>query len=57
MEEKIMKAVTRQFRVISPYSLNDHDSLLGGNALKWMSEVAYITATRFTRIKMVYQQG
>ncbi len=33
--------------------LNDHDTLFGGIAMQWMDEVAYITAIRFTRSKMV----
>jgi acyl-CoA hydrolase len=45
--------VTRKFKVIFPSTLNDHDTLFGGIAMQWMDEVAYITATRFTRMKMV----
>lgn len=44
---------TSQFKVIIPNTLNDHKTLFGGEALKWMDEVAYITAIRFTRNKMV----
>jgi acyl-CoA hydrolase len=44
---------TRQFKVIFPKTLNDHETLFGGIAMKWMDEVAYITAIRFTRNKMV----
>jgi len=53
MQERINKSVTRQFKVVFPNTLNAHDTLFGGTAMQWMDEVAYITATRFTRIKMV----
>ncbi len=46
------KEVT-QHRVVMREYLNDQGKLFGGNALKWMDEVAYITASRFTRQKMV----
>lgn len=51
--KRIEKSETRQFKVIFPNTLNAHDTLFGGTAMKWMDEVAYITATRFTRLKMV----
>jgi acyl-CoA hydrolase len=41
------------YKVIFPNTLNDHDTLFGGIAMQWMDEVAYITATRFTRKRMV----
>jgi len=44
---------TRQFKVIIPGVLNAHNTLFGGIAMQWMDEVAYITATRFTRQKVV----
>ncbi len=53
MDERILKSETRQFKVIFPATLNDHDTLFGGTAMQWMDEVAYITAIRFTRSKMV----
>jgi len=43
---------THQFKAIFPKSLNANETLFGGQALEWMDEVAYITATRFTRQKM-----
>jgi len=48
----IEQATTRQFKAIFPGTLNANDSLFGGLAMKWMDEVAYITATRFTRQRM-----
>lgn len=52
-EERIKLSETRQFKVIIPGVLNAHNTLFGGIALQWMDEVAYITATRFTRQKVV----
>lgn len=51
--EKIIQSETRQFKVVIPGVLNAHNTLFGGIALQWMDEVAYITATRFTRQKVV----
>jgi len=53
LEERIENSATRQFKVVFPNTLNAHDTLFGGIAMQWMDEVAYITATRFTRMKMV----
>ncbi|MFC2103725.1 acyl-CoA thioesterase [Bacteroidota bacterium] len=53
MIEKIRKSETKQSKVIFPNVLNDHNTLFGGTAMQWMDEVAYITATRFTKKKMV----
>ncbi len=44
---------TKQYRAIFPGTLNDHDTLFGGIAMQWMDEVAYITALRFLRHKIV----
>ncbi len=53
LDEHINKTETRQFKVVFPNTLNAHDTLFGGTAMQWMDEVAYITATRFTRMKLV----
>jgi acyl-CoA hydrolase len=53
IEERIRNFETRQFKMIFHSTVNDHDTLFGGTAMQWMDEVAYITATRFTRMKMV----
>jgi acyl-CoA hydrolase len=42
-----------QFRLVYPSDLNPHGNLFGGRALEWMDEVAFITASRATRQKMV----
>lgn len=52
-EERIRDSETHQFRMIFNKSLNDNGNLFGGLAMKWMDEVAYITAIRFTRMKVV----
>lgn len=52
MEEQIRLSETRQFKAIFPNTLNANDTLFGGQAMQWMDEVAYITATRFTRQRM-----
>ncbi len=52
MEERIRNSETRQFKAIFPNTLNANDTLFGGKAMQWMDEVAYITATRFTRQRM-----
>lgn len=53
MKNRIQNAETKQTRVIFPSTLNTQDSLFGGNIMKWMDEVAYITAVRYERDKMV----
>ena len=52
MEELIKNSITTQFKAIFPDNLNANETLFGGQALKWMDEVAYITATRFTHERM-----
>ena len=52
MEEIINASETRQFKAIFPNTLNANETLFGGQAMQWMDEVAYITATRFTRQRM-----
>jgi len=53
MNERIRKSETKQFKAIFPGALNNQDTLFGGIALQWMDEVAYITALRFAKKKMV----
>lgn len=53
IEKKIEESRTTIVRAIFPGSTNHYDTLFGGNALKWMDEVAFITATRFGRKKFV----
>jgi len=52
MEEQIRLSETSQFKAIFPKTLNANNTLFGGQAMQWMDEVAYITATRFTHLRM-----
>lgn len=51
--EQIDRSVTRIFKAVFPESTNHYDTLFGGTAMALMDEVAFITATRFSRQKMV----
>lgn len=51
--QKIEGSITRVSKVIFPTSTNHHDTLFGGIALAWMDEVSFITATRFSRKRLV----
>ena len=42
-----------QDRFVFHEYINDQGNLFGGNAMKWMDEVAYIAAKQFTRQRMV----
>jgi len=52
-QERKDRAITKQAKVVFKNLLNDHNTLFGGIALQWMDEVAYITATRFCKKKVV----
>ena len=52
-EDRIAKSETRIFKAVFPNSTNHYDTLFGGSAMHLMDEVAFITATRFSRQKMV----
>ena len=52
-EDKIKAAETHIFKAVFPNTTNHYDTLFGGTAMYLMDEVAFITATRFTRQKMV----
>ena len=52
-EDRINKSVTRIFKAVFPGSTNHYDTLFGGTAMHMMDEVAFITATRFSRQIMV----
>jgi acyl-CoA hydrolase len=53
IEEKIKNSTTHIFKAVFPGTTNHYDTLFGGTALYLMDEVAFITATRFTRLKVV----
>ena len=52
-EEKIAQSETRIFKAVFPNTTNHYDTLFGGTAMQLMDEVAFITATRFCRQKVV----
>jgi len=52
-EERIEKSETRIFKAVFPNTTNHYDTLFGGTAMHAMDEVAFITATRFSRQRMV----
>lgn len=52
-EDKIAQAETRIFKAVFPSTTNHYDTLFGGTAMQLMDEVAFITATRFSRQRMV----
>lgn len=53
VEERIEKSETRIFKAVFPNTTNHYDTLFGGTAMQLMDEVAFITATRFSRQRMV----
>jgi acyl-CoA hydrolase len=53
VEERILQAETRIFKAVFPNTTNHYDTLFGGTAMHMMDEVAFITATRFTRKRCV----
>lgn len=53
LEEKIKASETRIFKAVFPNTTNHYDTLFGGTAMHLMDEVAFITATRFTRKRCV----
>lgn len=53
LDERIEKSETRIFKAVFPNTTNHYDTLFGGTAMHAMDEVAFITATRFSRMRMV----
>ncbi len=53
LNSRIAQSVTHTVKAIFPNTTNHYDTLFGGTALMWMDEVAFITATRFCRQRMV----
>jgi len=52
-DERIENAVTRVFKTVFPNTTNHYDTLFGGTAMMLMDEVAFMTATRFSRMRLV----
>ena len=53
INERIERSKTNIFKAVFPNTVNHYDTLFGGTALSLMDEVAFITATRFSRKPMV----
>lgn len=53
IEERIKQSETHIFKAVFPNTTNHYDTLFGGTAMHLMDEVAFITATRFSRQRMV----
>lgn len=53
IDERIKKSETRIFKAVFPNTTNHYDTLFGGTAMQLMDEVAFIAATRFSRLRMV----
>jgi acyl-CoA hydrolase len=56
MESNIISptgSATRQYRVVFPKHLNVNGTFFGGEAMQWLDETAFITATRYSRQRMV----
>jgi acyl-CoA hydrolase len=53
LADRIARAETRIFKAVFPNTTNHYDTLFGGTTLMLMDEVAFIAATRFSRLKMV----
>lgn len=52
-KERIKSSETRIFKAVFPNTTNHYDTLFGGTAMQLMDEAAFITATRFSRQRMV----
>ena len=53
IEKRIEASKTSIFKAVFPNTTNHYDTMFGGTALHLMDEVAFITATRFSRKRMV----
>jgi len=53
LEERMAASETHIFKAVFPNTTNHYDTLFGGTAMQLMDEVAFIAATRFSRMQMV----
>ena len=53
ISQQIAAAETHVFKAVFPNTVNHYDTLFGGTAMQFMDEIAFITATRFSRQNMV----
>mgnify|MGYP001196068118 CR=1 FL=1 len=52
-EERVEKSKTHYFKAVFPELTNHHNTMHGGEVMRIMDEIAFITATRFCRKGMV----
>ncbi len=52
-EERIKKSTKRIFKAVFPDSTNHNHTLFSGTAMHLMHEVAFITATHYSRQKVI----
>jgi acyl-CoA hydrolase len=52
-QQRIKDSETRIFKAVFPNTTNHYNTLFGGTAMQLMDEVAFITATRFSRKRCV----
>jgi acyl-CoA hydrolase len=48
-EERVEKSTTHYFKAVFPEIANHHGTMHGGEVMRIMDEIAFITATRFCR--------
>ena len=48
-EERVEKSKTHYFKAVFPELTNHHNTMHGGEVMRVMDEIAFITATRFCR--------
>lgn len=53
LQARINQSKTTIFKAVFPSTTNHYDTLFGGTAMQLMDEVAFITATRFSRKRVV----
>lgn len=53
LEQRIEASTTSIFKAVFPNLTNHYDTMFGGTAMSLMDEVAFITATRFSRKRVV----
>lgn len=53
INERKEHSKTTIFKAVFPNTTNHYDTLFGGTAMQLMDETAFITATRFSRQRMV----
>ena len=51
--KRVNESITKIFKAVFTDSNNHYDTLFGGTAMYLMDEVAFMTATRYSRQKMV----